>query len=138
MKAVPEWRGVDARLFHAEIEPLNRPAVLRGLVDHWPAVKCSRESPRALAGYLYRHCNDKPVPTFMAEPKVQGRFFYSDDLMGLNFSQQRVPLAKILRNQHSHTLPDQLRPGIAEEPFRFGIDQFDRPLAIHDDHGVGR
>ena len=32
MKAVPEWRGVDASLFHAEIEPLNRPAVLRGLV----------------------------------------------------------------------------------------------------------
>jgi hypothetical protein len=96
MKAVPEWRGVDARLFHAEIEPLNRPAVLRGLVDHWPAVKCARESPHALADYLYRHCNDKPVPAFMAEPKIQGRFFYTDDLLGLNFSQQEVPLRKIL------------------------------------------
>jgi hypothetical protein len=70
MKAVPEWRGVDASLFRAEIEPLNRPAVLRGLVDHWPAVKCARESPQALADYLNRHCNDKPVSTFMAEPPV--------------------------------------------------------------------
>ena len=96
MKAVPEWRGVDASLFHAEIEPLNHPAVLRGLVDHWPAVKCARESPHALADYLYRHCNDKPVSTFMAEPKIQGRFFYTDDLLGLNFSQQQVPLRKIL------------------------------------------
>jgi hypothetical protein len=96
MAAVPEWRGVDLQRFQSEIEPANRPVVLRGLVDHWPAVKCARESPRALAEFLLRHCNDKPVPTFMAEPKVQGRFFYSDDLMGLNFSQQRVPLPKIL------------------------------------------
>jgi hypothetical protein len=96
MAAVPEWRDVDLRRFQTEIEPANRPAVLRGLVDHWPAVKYARESPRALAEFLLRHCNDKPVPTFMAEPKVQGRFFYSDDLMGLNFSQQRVPLPKIL------------------------------------------
>ena len=96
MNAVPEWRDVDARRFRAEIEPLHRPAVLRNLVDHWPAVKCAKESPRALAEFLQRHCNDKPVPTFMAEPNIQGRFFYTDDLMGLNFSQQRVPLAKIL------------------------------------------
>jgi hypothetical protein len=83
--AVSEWRDVDLRRFQTEIEPANRPAVLRGLVDHWPAVKCARESPRALAEFLHGHCNDKPVPTFMAEPKVGGRFFYSDDLMGLNF-----------------------------------------------------
>jgi hypothetical protein len=96
MRPAPEWHGVDAQRFHAEIEPLNRPAVLRGLVDHWPAVKCARESTRALTDYLYRHCNDKPVPTFMAEPKIQGRFFYTDDLLGLNFSRLRVPLSKIL------------------------------------------
>jgi hypothetical protein len=96
MAAVPEWRDVDLRRFQTEIEPANRPAVLRGLVDHWPAVKYARESQRTLAEFLLRHCSDKPVPTFMAEPKVQGRFFYSDDLMGLNFSQQGVPLPKIL------------------------------------------
>jgi len=96
MAAVAEWRDVDLRRFQTEIEPANRPAVLRGLVDHWPAVKYARESQRTLAEFLLRHCSDKPVPTFMAEPRVQGRFFYSDDLMGLNFSQQRVPLPKIL------------------------------------------
>jgi hypothetical protein len=36
MKPVRDWHGVDARIFAGEIEPLNRPAVLRNLVAHWP------------------------------------------------------------------------------------------------------
>jgi hypothetical protein len=96
MRAVPEWHDVDARRFHEQIEPLNRPAVLRGLVKHWPAVIRARESSGALADYLRSHSNDKPVAAFVGDPKFHGRFFYGDDLQSLNFSQQRLPLAKIL------------------------------------------
>ena len=55
MPAVREWKRVDAKRFNDEIVPLNRPVVMRGLVNHWPAVAAGRESPQALAE-LVRHC----------------------------------------------------------------------------------
>jgi hypothetical protein len=96
MKPARDWHGVDAEIFHNKIEPLNRPAVLRGLVNRWPAVARSKESPQALANYLRQHCNDKPVTAFVGDPKIRGRFFYRDDFQGFNFVQQRMPLGKVV------------------------------------------
>ena len=111
MQAVRDWEGVDAQRFRAEIEPLNRPAVLRGLVKHWPAVVKAEESPSALADYLRSHSNDKPVSALVGETKIQGRFFYGEDLQGFNFSQQDLTLGdlvsvllKDLRNEHAPAL----------------------------------
>jgi Cupin-like domain len=96
MPAVPEWRAVDARKFREEIEPLGRPAVLRGLVGQWPAVKHAQQSAESLAAYLLSHCNDKPAAAFVQDPAFGGRFFYTDDLRGLNFSQQHLTFSKML------------------------------------------
>jgi hypothetical protein len=111
MRSVPEWHDVDARRFREEIEPLNRPAVLRGLVNHWPAVIRARESCSSLADYLRSHCNDKPVSALVGDPKFHGRFFYTDDLQALNFSQQRLPLATILTFLQ-HELANQDAPAL--------------------------
>src|SRR5687768_11993354 len=34
-----EWHNVDRETFQAEIAPLRKPAVLRGLAADWPAVR---------------------------------------------------------------------------------------------------
>ena len=96
MKPARDWHAVDAQRFASEIEPLNRPAVLRNLVGHWPAVARGRESPQALADYLRRHAIDKPLTAFVGDPKIRGRFFYREDLQGFNFAQQRLPLAALV------------------------------------------
>ncbi len=96
MAEVREWHNVEPLIFHRDIEPLNRPAVLRNLAGHWPSVAKARESQLALANYLHRHCNDRPVPTLLADPGVQGRFFYREDLQGFNFARQQIPLGKVL------------------------------------------
>ena len=39
-----EWRDVTTAVFKEQILPLNQPAVLRGLVGDWPAVRAGLES----------------------------------------------------------------------------------------------
>src|SRR6185437_8947993 len=51
---IREWRNVTLRQFEAEVVPRNEPAVLRGLVDHWPATAAARESLESIRTYLSR------------------------------------------------------------------------------------
>jgi len=44
----PEWRNVDLKTLRGEIIPRDRPAVLKGLVEHWPIARASAQSPQAL------------------------------------------------------------------------------------------
>jgi len=91
-----EWRKVDRSLFHLEIAPLNQPAVLRGLVNDWPAVRAGRESPRELSQYLRTFDTGKPIEAFFGAAEINGRFFYSDDLRGFNFEKKKLPFAGFL------------------------------------------
>ena len=67
MQPVREWKRVDAKLFNTEIVPLNRPAVLRGLVNHWPAVVAGRESPQALGELVRRYSKEQPIGVYHGE-----------------------------------------------------------------------
>jgi hypothetical protein len=57
---IPEWRGADERTIRAEVFMRYRPAVLRGLVTEWPAVKAALASPADLARYLTALDSGKP------------------------------------------------------------------------------
>jgi len=96
MQPVREWKRVDAKLFNTEIVPLNRPAVLRGLVNHWPAVAAGRESPQALGELVRRYSKEQPIGVYLGEAKIRGRFFYGDELQGFNFTQQPMPLGELV------------------------------------------
>jgi hypothetical protein len=96
MQPVREWKRVNAQLFNTEIVPLNRPAVLRGLVNHWPAAAAARESPQALAEFVRRHSKEQPIGVYHGEAKIRGRFFYGDDLQGFNFTQQPMSLGELV------------------------------------------
>lgn len=96
MKAIAEWRGVTAAQFTREILPAGQPAVLRGLVDHWPAVQAGRASPASMADYLRGYSSGANVNVMLADPAIGGRFFYNDDLTGRNFENQSVPFGGVL------------------------------------------
>jgi hypothetical protein len=96
LRSIPEWRDVGPEAFANEIVPRNRPAVLRGIVAHWPAVREGLRSPEAMSAYLRRFDGGRPVQTLSAHASVKGRFFYREDMKGLNFERKAQSLAAVL------------------------------------------
>ena len=92
-----EWRDVTTAVFNEQILPLNQPAVLRGLVGDWPAVRAGVESPRAIVDYLTRLDIGSSASTAHGDPKIGGRFFYDDAMTGFNFERRKTPLVESLR-----------------------------------------
>src|ERR1700730_13377270 len=105
---IADWRGVDAATFRDQIVPKNQPAVLRGVALHWPAVQRGSPSPQAMCSYLMSLRQGGPVPLLTADPAIQGRFFFRDDMRGFNFQRRPAPLAVALRMMGARSL-DQLR-----------------------------
>ncbi|WP_439105524.1 cupin-like domain-containing protein [Congregibacter sp.] len=96
----PAWKDVTRAEFEAEVVPLYKPAVFRGLVRDWPAVSCNRESPAALLDYLVARDSGKPVYTIVGDPRISGRFFYDEQFRGVNFGN----VASGLRSTVEHLL----------------------------------
>jgi len=96
-KPMPEWRNVDRQLFQAEIEPLRQPAVMRGLVSHWPLVQKSLDGPAAAYDYLRVFNPGSEVEYLSGMPEIKGRFFYNESLNGENFTRHRGPFQHALR-----------------------------------------
>lgn len=63
----------------------NRPAVLRGFVDHWPLVEAAKESTGVAAEYILRFDKKCVFEAMIASPVEQGRLFYTPDLQSFNF-----------------------------------------------------
>src|SRR2546430_16485257 len=80
---IPEYRGVDATTFRNEIVPRYRPAVLRGLIEQWPAVQHARISLQSIGRYLSEFDNGAAGDLIIMPPQVHGRLFYSVDIAGV-------------------------------------------------------
>jgi hypothetical protein len=96
LSPIAERDAVDADTFACEVLPGNRPVVLRGQVAAWPAVAAGLAGPRAIADYLARFAGSHPTDVMIGPPEIRGRFFYSDDCRGFNFSRQQVALPALL------------------------------------------
>lgn len=129
--AVRDWRNVDAIQFREEILVSGQPAVLRGAVAHWPAVAAGRESPRAMANYLRGFDSGEPAETMFGDAAIAGRFFYDDDLTGLNFQRRRQPLAQSLE-QLLQLLEESRPPSlyVGALPMPQGLPGFGRENAL--------
>jgi hypothetical protein len=96
LQKIKEWQNVDRSVFENEILPGNRPAVLKGLCRHWPAVEASTESPAGMASYLKRLDAGHAVNGIVGSAQINGRFFYTEDLTGFNFDSRRVSISAAL------------------------------------------
>ncbi len=95
-QSIREWHGATEQLFREEIAPREEPAVLRGVVAEWPAVRRGSTSSRELVSYIKTHDRGRAVETFIGDPAIRGRFFYADQLRGYNFERRKEQLSSLL------------------------------------------
>lgn len=81
----PAWDNMSPDHFRQEIIPQYRPAIFRQYVKNWPAIKKGKESCQALADYIKSFDHGHAVTTYVGAPTIKGRFFYQDDMQGINF-----------------------------------------------------
>ncbi|MEM1411811.1 MAG: cupin-like domain-containing protein [Pseudomonadota bacterium] len=82
--------------FAADIRGGDQPVILRGQVANWPLVRAGQTSSDALCEVLLRDATDAPVRFFEGLPAMGGRFFYSEDLLGLNFERREASFGEFL------------------------------------------
>jgi hypothetical protein len=92
---IREFRGLDSEAIRRDVLPDKRPAILRGLVREWPAVRQALDSPAALVRYLSRFDSGKPVDALLAKPEIDGQIFYNDTMTGFNFVRNRLPVSAV-------------------------------------------
>jgi len=82
----------------------DEPFVVRGLASQWKVVQKAKMSNSEVFKYLRGCAADVPVYASRGEPDNEGRVFYSDDLMSMNFEQVETRMTAVLDDleQHEH------------------------------------
>lgn len=93
---LPVREGVTPEIFREEIRPAGMPVVLKGAAAHWPAVTAATQGTRSAAAYLSAFDNGRPAETIFGPPDIEGRFFYTQDLKGLNFTRRPEQISRAL------------------------------------------
>ncbi|MCA0902001.1 cupin-like domain-containing protein [Microbulbifer agarilyticus] len=75
----------------------DRPLVLRGACEHWPAVESCRQSARHTAAYLCEFYSGAPINAAYGGAEIEGRVFYNDSVDGFNFRGQNRDLRQLLQ-----------------------------------------
>lgn len=94
LERVPDLTGVDRARFEAELIPAQQPVVMRGLARGWPLVAAGRRS-ESLAAHLRERSAEQPLDVWLAAPELKGRFFYGDDLVGLNHRREKTTVGDL-------------------------------------------
>jgi Cupin-like domain len=93
---IAEWRAVDRGVFERDIVPRYEPAVLRGQVADWPAVRRGAESDAALCAWLGSMDSGSEVDALMVPPRHHGRIFYGEGWQGFNYLRNRLPVSQVI------------------------------------------
>jgi hypothetical protein len=96
---------------YRELMAASEPVVLKGLVSDWGLVQAGLQSYENAIAYLKSFDNGKTVGVYFGPPEIKGRYFYNEDLTGLNFEQQRLPLVQALDRMQQH-LQDKSPPSL--------------------------
>ncbi len=88
--------GLRPEAIPADVFESDRPLVLKGLVETWPAVKSCSQSLAAAARYLSGFWSNQPVTVYIGDD-IDGRFFYNEDFTGFNFKSGTAPLGQVLQ-----------------------------------------
>jgi hypothetical protein len=83
-------RDVDALLERGE------PILLKGAIDHWPALAAASQSSATFDAYLLERDGGAPVPVMEAPRSSAGRFGYAADPREFSFTKRMRPLSETL------------------------------------------
>jgi hypothetical protein len=117
---IPVQRVGSVAAFEA-IVAAEQPVVIAGALEHWPALAAGRSSAGAMNEYLKSMDAGSFIEALEAPPQTGGRFFYTPDLRGFNFSHRRRRVSETL---------DQLLRSLGEPNAPFVAIQ-SLPLASH-------
>ncbi|ESQ91232.1 hypothetical protein ABAC460_06620 [Asticcacaulis sp. AC460] len=81
---VPVVEGATPEIF-VDLVRQGQPALLKGLVSHWPAVAKAQSSPQEIAGYLKSLDNGRPTTVMEGHNSMKGRMAYGPDMHDFNF-----------------------------------------------------
>ncbi|WP_339898822.1 cupin-like domain-containing protein [uncultured Gilvimarinus sp.] len=84
-KQIPEYKNIPEEQFFNEIVPAQKPIVIRDFAKHWPIVDAAKSGPNEFVGYLNRFYAGGKANIALGHPCINGRFFYTDDMQGVNF-----------------------------------------------------
>jgi len=96
MRQIAEYEPMDRARFEREIVPRGEPALFRGLVADWPAVRAGQDGSETLAEMLRFAATSEPFQAWFAPPEIEGRFNYNSDVSGFNFERKLATLDQLL------------------------------------------
>lgn len=127
-KRIPEYSNLSRDQFFEDIVPAQHPIVIRGFAERWPLVEAAKKKPQDFVDYLKRFYTGKKASILLGHPDIKGRFFYNDDMTGVNYikgderldlyldrlidlmSKEVYPAASI-----QNILPSYILPGLINE-----------------------
>jgi hypothetical protein len=83
---------------YADLLREETPTILKGVARDWPLVQAGLQSAEQAMSYLTGFYQGRPVVGYTCAPEVRGRYFYNEDVTGLNFQRGRVQLTEYLEN----------------------------------------
>jgi len=81
----------------------ERPVILKGLLESWPALAAGRQSPARMSAYLKAMDRGAPAPVMEAPASSGGRFSYGPDLREFAFSKRQAGISDTLDRIESLT-----------------------------------
>jgi hypothetical protein len=81
----------------------QQPAVLQGVARDWPLVRRGLQSADEAIAYITSFYGGKQVVGYTGAPEIKGRYFYNEDVTGLNFEAGRVLLDEYLARMRRHS-----------------------------------
>lgn len=80
----------------AQVVGGDTPAILRGLVRDWPAVRLALQSPEAVCTYLAGMDSGAQADALLTAAPERGRLFYNADMSGFNYARRKLPLTAVI------------------------------------------
>ncbi|HAT40851.1 MAG TPA: cupin-like domain-containing protein [Rheinheimera sp.] len=97
MRSIPELDATAPSFDISLIFSAAEPVVIRGLVDHWPAITAARQSNVTLTQFLQGFDNGASMDTLLLANETEGKVGYDDQsLSKYNFERRKYPISAVL------------------------------------------
>lgn len=98
LPSVEVYHDVTASRFHNDIVPNGKPAILKGLVNHWPVVQAAKRSADDFIAYLKSFNYQGNIEAIRCRASEQGFMFYNKRFSGFNFERRATSMNSFFDN----------------------------------------